>query len=135
MIQIDKHPSRRDLLIFAALLPIFFGIVGALAWRAQSPRLAAALWAAGAVAALVAFAVPRARRLLYLGWMYASYPIAWAISHLILAAIYFLIATPIAVVLRAIGRDPMLRKFDKAAKSYWVLRNPSRDAARYFRQF
>jgi hypothetical protein len=29
----------------------------------------------------------------------------------------------------------MRRKLDKAAKSYWVLRAPNRDVARYFRQF
>ena len=34
-------------------------------------------------------------RPLYVGWLYAVFPIGWTISHLILAVIYFLILTPI----------------------------------------
>jgi Na+/proline symporter len=135
VIEIKKNPSRRDLLLFAMMLPVFFGIVGTLAWRAQSPRAALALCLIGAALTLIALSSRSAGRLVYLGWMYASYPIAWTVSHLILAVIYFVIATPIALMLRLTGHDPMLRKFDRAAKSYWVLRTPNRDGARYFRQF
>jgi len=135
MIEINRNPSRRDLLIFASILPLFFGVVGALFWRDGSTRIGAAIWIVGAVTSVTALAGAPARRRLYLGWMYASYPIAWVASRVILAAIYFVVATPIALWLRAIGRDPMLRSFDKAADSYWVQRTPNRDRRRYFRQF
>jgi len=135
MIEINKHPSRRDLLVFVAILPVFFALAGTFAWRSGSSRAALALWGIGAAISLLAFAAPPVRRWLYLGWMYASYPIAWTVSHLILVVIYFLVATPIAFALRIAGRDPMQRKLDKAAASYWVARKPGRHSARYFRQF
>ena len=47
LIEIDRNPSRRNLLIFVALLPVFFGVVGAIRWHAGSPRTAEALWIAG----------------------------------------------------------------------------------------
>ena len=135
VVQINKNPSRRDLLVFVSVLPLFFGLLGALRWHAGSTGVAQALWGAGIVLGGVGLLVPPARRWLYIGWMYAVYPIAWTVSHLILGGIYFLVMTPIALVIRAFGSDPMNRAFDKSAGSYWVRRQPNSDVSRYFRQF
>lgn len=135
MIEIDKNPRERDLRVFAWILPVFLAVVGALCWRSGWLRTAVIVWAGGFVVSIVALAVPSARRRLYLGWMYATYPIGWVISHALLAIIFFAVATPIALVLRILGRDPMLRRFDKGAASYWVARKTNPDRRRYFRQF
>jgi hypothetical protein len=135
MMPINKNPSRRELFVFALLLPVFFGVTGALRWRAGSTALAEALWTAGLVVSLATMASSKARRLVYLGCTYATYPIAWTVSHVALAAMYFLIVTPLALVLRVLGRDPLQRRFDRTAPTYWILRRPSKDTARYFRQF
>jgi hypothetical protein len=135
LVQINKNPSRRDLLVFTLMLPIFFGLVGALRWHAGSTKTATALWSSGIALSLVLFAAPSARRWVYLGWMYVTFPVAWTVSHAILALMYFVVASPVALLLRALGRDPMERKLDKAAKSYWVTREANVDTKRYFRQF
>src|SRR4051812_19632342 len=111
IIELKKDPSRRELLVFVSLLPVFFGLLGMLRWRAGSPLAAQALWGAGLGLAGLCALVPPARRWLYVGWMYATYPIAWSVSHLLLGAIFFLVATPVALLLRLLGRDPMQRKF------------------------
>ncbi len=135
MIEITRTPSRRTLLAFALGLPLFFGSIGAFRWNAGATSVAVAFWAAGGVLSAVALLVPRARRSLYIGWMAACYPVAWTVSQALLFVVYFLVATPMALVLRAVGRDPMQRKFDKTAASYWVVRSPRIDGTRYFRQF
>jgi endonuclease/exonuclease/phosphatase (EEP) superfamily protein YafD len=135
MVEINKNPSPRDLRIFSAILPLFFGLMGALRWHAESFASAEVLWAVGVCLSFVSLVIPSARRWIYMGWLYLTFPIAWTVSHLILAFTYFLVATPIAFLLRLIGRDPMQRKFDKIAPSYWLQRQPSRDSSRYFRQF
>ncbi len=135
MININRNPSRRDLLVFGAGLAVVFGVIGALRWHAGAPATAKAWWIGGFALTLVYFVMPRIRLRLYLGWMYAMYPILWIVSHLLLGAAYFLVATPIAIMLRLFGRDPLLREFDKSASSYWIERAPNRDDERYFRQF
>jgi Na+/proline symporter len=135
MLDINKNPTRRDLLIFAAMLPMAFAVVGALRWHAGSPRGALAWWIIGLAISCIVFTVEPARRRLYLAWIYATYPIAWTVSLAILAASYFLVATPIALVLRAFGKDPLRRTLDKSTQSYWMRRECKRDAERYFRQF
>jgi carbamoyltransferase len=135
MIEINRNPSRRDLLVFTAALPILFGLIGALRWHAGSPGAAKIVWVAGAALTMFLLTVPRARRWMYVGWMFAVFPIAWVISHVMLAAAYFLVATPIAIAMRALGSDPMRRTFDRSAESYWIVRDAKRDDSRYFRQF
>jgi saxitoxin biosynthesis operon SxtJ-like protein len=135
MIEINHNPSRRDLLIFAALLPVLFAVLGALRWHAGSLAVAKLLWIGGAALSVLVFALPGFRRALYIGWMYVAYPIAWTMSHLLLAVAYFLVATPLALLLRALGRDPMRRRFDADAPTYWTPREGKRDPSRYFRQF
>ena len=46
-----------------------------------------------------------------------------------------MVVTPVAVIMRICGRDPMLRKFDPSAKTYWIKRTPGDGTERYFRQF
>ena len=135
MIDVDRDPSRRTLRLFALLLPVFFGGLGAERWQHGSVRLAATLWVVGCVVGAVAFASPRVARRLHVGWMIAVSPLAWVVSHVALLAIYLFVATPTAFVLRLSRRDPLARRFDESAASYWVRRAPERARARYFRQF
>ncbi len=62
-------------------------------------------------------------------------PIGLVISYVILAATYYLVLTPIGLVLRLFGYDPMHRRFDREAKTYWVPREEDANTDRVFRQF
>jgi Saxitoxin biosynthesis operon protein SxtJ len=106
-----------------------------LQWRAGFPARAQVWWIGGFALMATFFAVASVRRWIYLGWMYAMYPVALAATYAVLGIAYFLVATPIAITLRLLGRDPLQREFDKAARSYWIVRTPNRDNASYFRQF
>jgi hypothetical protein len=41
----------------------------------------------------------------------------------------------LGLLFRLVRRDPLGRKFDPRAKTYWHCRKPPDDLARYFRQF
>ena len=136
MIEINRNPSPKELRWTGVLFLIFCGILGAVIWWQFGGRTVAFIvWGIGAVAAIVYYAVPFVRRPFYLGWMYLAYPIGWTISHVLMALIFYLLITPIGLLMRIFGRNPMERRFDPAAKSYWVKRDPPADSERYFRQF
>ena len=78
---------------------------------------------------------PASRKRIYVGWMFAVFPIGWVVSHLLLGVVYFLVLTPIGLTLRALGRDPLERRFDQSASSYWVRHDPATQVKRYLRQF
>ena len=136
VIEISTNPSRRDLLWFGLLLPVFFAIVGALVWR-RTGSLAAgtAVWAVGGTVSALFALWPASRRRIYVGWMSAVYPIGWTVSHLLLGMVYFVVITPIGLALRILRRDPLERRFDGGATTYWVRHNPAGRIERYLRQF
>ena len=136
LIEINKNPSQRELKWFGVLLAVFFTIVaGLLWWRASQPTAAVVALGLGLVLVVVYAAFPGLRRWVYLGWMYAALPIGWVVSHVLLGIIFYLIMTPIGLTMRLFGYDPMSRRFDRGADTYWVRRDPESDTRRYFRQF
>lgn len=137
VIEINKNPSRYELRMFSGIgMPIFCAIMGA--WRLHQSGdliLATILWGIGLLVAVIGLRWPTFVRPLFLGWMYAIFPIGWTISHLILAVIYYLVLTPIGLMVRLFRPDQLGKRFDRTAKTYWVPHEPEQDRTRYFRQF
>jgi len=136
MLPVNRNPSNRTLHQFGAIWTVFFGVVGVLVWRKTGVATRAVeIWAGAGGLTLVGLLYPPVLRWLFVGLSYATYPIGWTLSHLILALVYYGIVTPIGVVMRWLGRDPMQREFDRSAASYWVPRRGTADTRRYFRQY
>lgn len=131
-----EEPTPAALRWFGLPFAICVAGIGALVWRNTGSIAAAGVIWAGAAAVLAGYyALPRIRRFVYLGWIYAAYPIGFVMSHVAMAVIYYLVITPIGLVLRATGRDAMNRKFDPHAQTYWEPRRKRDDPGAYFRQF
>jgi hypothetical protein len=94
-----------------------------------------AVIALGVAIFLCSLSLPRATRGLYVGLNMAVLPIGLTVSFALLAAFYFLLLTPIALVFKRLGRDPLHRRFDAEATTYWVARKPTENMERYFHQF
>jgi hypothetical protein len=100
--------------------------------RLHSPAASAGIWGAGAVLSLVGLSSPAVMRPIYLVIMRLTFPIGWVLSHAILTVAYFVLITPVGVVMRWF-HDPMQRKFVRASRSYWIPREQP-EKSRYFRQ-
>ncbi len=136
MFPIEHHPSPRQLAVFGLTWLVFFTAWGAAAWwKTGSPLAAGVCWSLAVAVPALGLAVPGLLRIVYLGMIYATLPIGLVVSYVILAATYYLVLTPIGLVLRLVGYDPMHRRFDRKAKTYWVPREEDADTDRVFRQF
>ena len=136
MLEIIRRPSRTDLLWFGGILPVFFAIVGMMARsRLGADGWAWGLWSIGVVVTTAYWAVPPLRIALYLGWMHLFFPLGWLVSHLVLGVLFFAVATPLGLLLRLFRYDPMERRRDARAGSYWVEQRTGGDPSRYLRQF
>ena len=135
LLNVNWNPDRRELKQFALLWLGFFVLIGVYClWGKDSPRAAAVFWAVAA-AGIVGFVRPGFLRPVYVVWMALAFPIGWTVSHLVLIVVYYLCLTPIGFLMRLFGYDPLNRRFDPSAKSYWTDHDPSADAARYFKQY
>ncbi len=98
-------------------------------------------WFVGVFGGLAAYAGffslvwPKANLPVYLGLTILSYPIGFVLSHVIMGALFFFIITPVGLVFRVMGKDPLNRKYEPDADSYWVDSRPERAKESYFRQF
>jgi len=132
---VDVRPTRRDLVVFGLVLPVAVVLVGFVAGRHGGTTVRSAVWIVGGAVALAYAVVPAVRRPLYVGMSRLTAPIGWVVSHLVLVLVFALVVTPVALLVRLVGRDPLARRADPGVATYWVARQRDPDPRRYFRQF
>lgn len=137
LIEINWHPKRKELRNFAIIALIASLLIASLFYVLKGVRIqwAVIIVAAGLGIFLSSFVSLKLTRLLYLGLILVTFPIGWAISMILLTAFYFLLLTPLGLLFRLLGRDPLSRKFDPASKSYWLARRETDNLDRYFHQY
>jgi hypothetical protein len=138
---LDWRPDWEKRRAFGKVLVLGFLGLGVLLWvlvRWKTGRWADwPLWLGGICASVgaVCWMVPGLGRPVYVVWHAVGGAISFAITNVLLLVIYFLVITPIGLVLRALGRDPLERRWDRTAPTYWKEAEKPVDAKRYFRQF
>ena len=137
LIDIDWKPGRKELRQFALLFLIFSIGFGTLIYffKDWPPIVPQVMWVAGVVVGIVGLLFPPLVHPVYVVMMAIALPIGMVVSTVLMTAIYYLVMTPIGALMRMFGYDPMGRKFDAAATSYWVKRVAPANVRRYFRQY
>jgi hypothetical protein len=136
MIEINFKPSPKELRTFGIAFLVACGLVGALlAWRFGLGAPSYVLWALAPVGGLLAIVAPRALKPIYILLSLVAWPIGMVVGTVLLAAVYYLLITPLGLAFRLLGKDPMQRRFDRAATTYWIERRQAASVERYFRQF
>ena len=137
LLKLNTNPTHRELRQFAAIwLPAAVAVLAWMVWKKlDAPRVAIGMLSVAGVLAVLGCIWPAVVRFVWIAWMVAVFPIGWVVSHLLLAGIYYLVITPIGLALRLFDIDPMERKFDRAAATYWITREPNANKASYFKQF
>ncbi|MBT8401501.1 MAG: hypothetical protein KJO98_13565 [Rhodothermia bacterium] len=93
-----------------------------LTWKAGWTVTTAA-WVMLAVCAIFvasALAAPQSLRAIHRVWMMFATVLGFVMTRVILAIVFFVIMTPIGLLLRALGKDPLTKGPDEALKSYWI---------------
>ena len=84
-------------------------------------------WALVAAAAflLAALALPRVLAPLNHLWLKFGLFLHACISPIIMGLVFYTTVTPIGLVRRLLGQDPLRLRFDSGAVTYWIERHPS----------
>jgi hypothetical protein len=133
---IQFRPPVKTLRQFAGLWLACFG--GLAAWEGLArghTALAAAFAALALTVGPLGLIRPQLVRPIYVAWMILAFPIGWTISQVIVALVFYGLFTPIALVFRLIGRDPLHRARRPGLETYWTPKPTATDPRRYFRQF
>lgn len=121
---------------FAAICLLLLPLIAFWQWYVnERTLLALILLILSALVGPTGLIAPAVIRPVYQFLMLTLFPVAWFFSHLMLGCLYFLVFTPIAVIFRLVGRDPMQRQFHGTATTYWQDHQQTDHAKRYLRQY
>jgi hypothetical protein len=129
------RPDRPELRRFALAMLVGFAALGCIAaLRGHGVgKTTAWLWATGVVLAL-ASQVPLLGRTVYLAVHLPSRMVGFVVSHVLVTLIFLFLFTPLGLVSRLLGRDPLALK-PPGRLSRWTTCDQSIDPRGYYRQF
>lgn len=84
------------------------------------------IWAFGPAFAFLAAALiyPRVLSPLNRLWMKFGLVLHKVMNPIVLGAMYFIVITPVGLLMRAFGKDPLTLQPDRKADTYWIPREP-----------
>ena len=114
---LDRKGLREFGLTFGAIVVVIFGLffpwVLEIDWPTWPWIIAAPFW-------LLALIQPLWLRPIYRGWMRFGLLASRVMTPLVLGIVFFVMISPMAMVMRLMGKDPMRRTLDAGQKSYRV---------------
>jgi len=137
LVSLNLKPSDKQLREFGIAALVMCAVLGGLLfWKGTVAGLGLGVFcAAGVVVFVLSRVAAGLVRPIYLALIVATFPIGWVISHAVMAIFYYVIIGGTGLVFKLIGRDPLCRKIDRQAESYWVEYKHHRTAKDYFHQF
>ncbi len=117
--------SRRALRKFGVVVGgVFLGIAAFLAWRNDwaLSTVGIVLVAVGAPLVVLGLVAPGILRRVHRLWMTFAFVLGFVMTKVILTLVYFLVFTPVALVLRLLGKQLLDPGPDAAMASYWKQR-------------
>ena len=145
MIELDFNPDERTLRQFGWIALAGFGFVATIAWfellifafglGSSRPWVAGIFAGLALLTGLLSIVHPKGNRWIYVGLAVFTYPIGFVLSYAIMGLLFFGIIAPTSLALRIAGHDPLSRRYDPEADSYWVDCRPARPKSSYFKQF
>ncbi len=118
----NKHDIIKDLRRFGIVLAGMLTVLGFINFLKARTVLSESFALSGGVVLILALIMPNALKGIYGIFKKVAHAIGWFNTRVMLLAIYFLILTPIAVLMRMFGKDFLDKRIDKNADSYWIRR-------------
>ena len=135
--QISTSATTQKLRQFGLLVGIVLSAIGSWQlYRQIYPTARVALWVVGGFLFTGGLLLPKVLKPLYILWMLLAHMLSWINTRIILGLIFYLIFTPMGLIMRLIQRDSLQRKIDQEIDSYWVYREKPKNIKEHFeRQF
>ncbi len=137
LVEIDWNPKSKQLQSFGKIALVASAVISLLLYLLKGVAIQWVLiiFAFGFIIFIISMISLKLTKMIYLGMILVTLPIGWVVSFILLSAFYFLLLAPLGLIFRLIGRDPLCRKFDPNAKSYWLSRQQPKGPEQYFHQF
>jgi Saxitoxin biosynthesis operon protein SxtJ len=135
LIETEQIPdSRKDVRKFGLMFSVVGVVIAGIAYFRQYDVWPVFLLLAAFFLLTALFVVPLLRPI-YVGWMKFAFILGWINTRIILGIAFFLVLTPIGVLMRLFGKNPIDVRLERERESYWVKRDVPYDPHHSERQF
>ena len=117
ILELDKKGLRDFGLVTGGILAALFGLF--FPWVFERP-IPTWPWIIAGVLAAWALVLPLSLRPVYRIWMRLSIVLSRITTPIVMGVVFFLVVTPVSLIMRAIGRDALARTLDPEATTYRV---------------
>ena len=124
MLEEIKHikTGKKDLRSFGVIIGIIFLLVAGFLFYREKESFQTFLYIAGAFIGF-GLIIPIILKPIYIVWMTFAVILGWFMTRVILSLLFYVIITPIGVVLRIFGKDFLEIKKESVQGSYWNQRD------------
>ena len=138
---VNWNPDVAERKNFALSLVLGFPIIALI--LATITRLSSHAWkpfffwlgVIGLTTGALLWLIPQIARPLYVIWYFCGCCLGIVMGNTLFALFYYLLLTPMGLIMRLAGRDPLRRRLDRSTPSYWRDAEKVVDMKRYYRQF
>ncbi|HJS87719.1 MAG TPA: SxtJ family membrane protein [Acetobacteraceae bacterium] len=128
---LERAPGPTDR-AFGLTLGAGLAVLGAVAiWHGRG--IGFGLLPLAAMLVVLGLVAPRLLAPCNRAWGWIGHRLHVMTNPIVMAVLFYGVITPIGLLMRAFGKDPLRRRFDPAAPSYWIARPPGESGMR--RQF
>ena len=113
--ELDRKGLREFGLVTGAIVVVLFGLLIPWVFSFGYPRWP---WIVAAILAVPALVWPEALRPVYHVWMRFGLLMSRIMTPLVLGIVFFLVITPVALIMKLFSRDAMKRSLDESEESY-----------------
>ena len=111
----NKQELKKFGLVMASAISLLFGLIIPFVSNHTYPLWP---WTLSSVFLIVSLIHPKLLSGIYIAWMKIGHVLGWINTRIILSLLFFGLLTPIGLVLRLLGKDPLLKKIDPNVFTY-----------------
>ncbi len=119
----EVDTSKKALRSFGWVVGGVLLVIAAVVWWRNDFTLttvASVLGGIGGALVVLGLTVPVVLKPVYRVWMALAVVMGFFMTRVILSVVYYLVMTPIGLAMRLFGKDPLHRRIDPEASSYWI---------------
>lgn len=127
--------TRQDLKKFGLTMGSAFLILG-LVFLLQKKQAWQSLWPISFVFFMASLIVPMWLKPVHSFWMKLASILGWVNTRILLSLFFYFVLTPVGLIMKLFGKNPLDRRLQKERASYWFKRESTDfNPASYERQF
>ena len=135
MLDLILHPRTRVLRQFATVWLLLFVALGCYHLSRAGHKTQGTVLLISALPGIAGLIWPTVIQPVYQLAVLVTFPIGWLVSQAVLILMFYGVLTPLGLILRCVRSDPLTRKKQANAATYWSDKPQPNDLRSYFRQY